>query len=408
MSIRVLRELAVGALLLVASSALGADLVVFAAASLTDSLQQATDEYTAASGNKVKLSFAASSALAKQIQNGAGADVFLAADQEWMDYLAAKDLIRQNSRQNLLGNRLVLIAPADSKVALRLGPGAKLLDALGAQGRLATGEPSTVPAGKYAQAALTSLGIWAQLEPRLARAENVRAALSYVARGEAPLGIVYATDAAVEPKVRIVDTFAEATHPAITYPMAATKAASAAAAGYLKFLQGPAAAAIFSKAGFTVLGRSQAAMVSGCSGFAFDLSNEIGSLSSRRFSLTAAASGRGPLLPIGTGHTVTLADQTKVKFAVPPGKEPTQPPSHAGILRLAPDPRTTVRVTLNAPAWIDLVAAGKAVGSTRHTGSTDCQRVHKSVEFTVQPDMPLVLQLSGAAAATIGVVITRY
>jgi molybdate transport system substrate-binding protein len=254
MLLAMLRRIALALLLIAVGQATAEEaLVVFAAASLTDSLQKVTDAYAATSGVKVKLSFAASSALAKQIENGAGADVFISADQQWMDYLVDKELIRADSRQDLLGNRLVLIAPTDSKVAIKLGPGAAILGALGAQGRVATGEPMSVPAGKYAQAALTSLGLWTELEPRLARAENVRVALSYVARGEAPLGIVYATDAAVEPRVRVVDVFPASTHRAITYPAAMTSKAGAEASGYLKFLQGPTAVAVFSKAGFAVL-----------------------------------------------------------------------------------------------------------------------------------------------------------
>jgi molybdate transport system substrate-binding protein len=243
-------------LLLIASPASCADaLVVFAAASLTDSLQKVTDAYTRSTGIEVKLSFASSSALAKQIENGAPADVFIAADQEWMDYVADKELIRKDSRSDLLGNRLVLIAPADSTVALKLATGAPILTALGSQGRLAAGEPTSVPAGKYAKAALTSLGIWGDLEKRLAPAENVRVALSYVARGEAPLGIVYATDAAAEPKVRVVAVFAESTHPPITYPAALTKTARAGARAYREFLQSAAATAIFTQAGFWVVRR---------------------------------------------------------------------------------------------------------------------------------------------------------
>jgi molybdate transport system substrate-binding protein len=260
----VFKRAVVAVLLLAGSPAFCADaLVVFAAASLTDSLQKVTAAYTQSTGTEVKLSFASSSALAKQIDNGAPADVFISADQEWMDYVAHQGLIHKDSRSDLLGNRLVLIAPADSTVVLKLGPGAPILGALGARGRLATGETTSVPAGKYAKAALTSLGIWGDLEKRLAPAENVRVALSYVARGEAPLGIVYATDAAAEPKVRVVDVFAESTHAPIAYPVALTKAARTAATGYREFLRSTTAAAIFTKAGFTVLSARSSAMTSG-------------------------------------------------------------------------------------------------------------------------------------------------
>lgn len=228
-------------------------LLVFAAASLTDTLQKVSDAYTASSGTPVKLSFAASSALAKQIESGARADVFFSADQEWMDYLEQRQLIKQGSRTDLLGNRLALIAPRDSKVVLKLGPGAPLLEALGDRGRLSTGDPDSVPAGKYAKSALTTLKLWPAIESRLVRAENVRAALMYVARGEAPLGIVYATDVAVEPRVRIVDLFPENSHTPITYPVAQTSNARASAASYIAYLRSPAAQSVFGAAGFALL-----------------------------------------------------------------------------------------------------------------------------------------------------------
>ena len=228
-------------------------LLVFAAASLTDSLQRVSDAYTRSTGVPVKLSFAASSALAKQIESGAQVDIFISADEEWMDYLEARSLIRPGSRSDLLGNRLALIAPRDSVAAIELTAGAPIAAALGRRGRLAVGDPDSVPAGRYARAALQTLGVWDALGPRLARAENVRVALSYVSRGEAPLGIVYATDAAIEPRVRIVDTFPERTHPPITYPVALVASAGRSAADYLEFLRSAAAAEVFTDAGFAVL-----------------------------------------------------------------------------------------------------------------------------------------------------------
>jgi len=405
------QRIVLAALFLAGAPALAADsLVVFAAASLTDSLQKVTDAYTKSTGGEVKLSFASSSALAKQIENGAPADVFISADQEWMDYVAQKDLIRKESRSDLLGNRLVLIAATDSTVTLKLAPRAPLLAALGSQGRLATGEPSSVPAGKYAKAALTSLGLWADVEARLAPAENVRVALSYVARGEAPLGIVYATDAAAEPKVRVVDVFAESTHPPITYPVAVTKTAGAAAAGYREFLQSAAAASIFTQAGFTVLGARSSGMISGCADFAFDLSREIKLLSANAGAMGAAtttASTKVAGLKVNRSYRVSLAEQAKVSFAVTPGKQPSEANARAGMLQLTPPADwTTLRVTLDQPAWIDLVSAGKALDSTRHTGSRDCPQVRKSVEFVVKPGMPLTLQLSNSPAAQVRVLVT--
>ena len=225
---------------------------VAAAASLTDVLQSLGDEYTRRTGVVVKLSFAASSVLAHQIEAGSGADLFVSADTAWMDYLEQRALIREPSRHDLLGNRLVLVAPAQSQVALRIGPKFPLRAALGAE-RLATGDPDFVPAGRYAKKALTSLGVWEQVADRLVRAENVRAALVFVAHGDVPLGIVYETDARIDPKVRIVDTFPEATHSPIRYPAALTKTAGADAASFFEFLRGPDGRAAFERFGFRAL-----------------------------------------------------------------------------------------------------------------------------------------------------------
>lgn len=231
-----------------------ASVTVFAAASLKNALDSASASYEKSSGNKTVISYAASSALAKQIEQGAPADIFISADLEWMDYLAKAKLIKDDSRAILLGNRLVLIAPASSTVSLKIEKDFALAGTLGG-GRLAVGDVKAVPAGKYAAAALQKLGVWAAIEPKLAPAENVRAALALVARGEAPLGIVYETDAAAEPKVKIVGVFPEDTHPPIIYPIAitaATKSADAASAfiGYLRSSDGQAA---FAKQGFTIL-----------------------------------------------------------------------------------------------------------------------------------------------------------
>ena len=203
-------------------------LLVFAAASLTNVLGDCRRAGAESSGVPVKLSFAASSVLARQIEAGGKADVFISADQEWMDYLQQRGLIQKSTRRNLVGNRLVLIAPADSKVELKIAPGFPLAAALGG-GRLATGDPDTVPVGRYARSALISLGVWDEIQDRLVRADNVRSAMMFVARGEAPLGIVYTTDALVDPKVRIVDTFPANTHAPITYPGAAIQGARAEA-----------------------------------------------------------------------------------------------------------------------------------------------------------------------------------
>jgi molybdate transport system substrate-binding protein len=188
--------------------------------------------------------------LAKQIEAGAGADVFFSADRDWMDYLDKRGLLRSGTRVELLGNALVLIAPADSQVQLKIAPHFALLPALG-EGRLACGDPDSVPAGLYARAALTQLGVWAEVAPRLARAENVRTALAYVARAETPLGIVYQTDAKAEKRVRVVDVFPPDTHPPIVYPAAETAAAQPQAAQYLDFLRAAGAQEIFARYGFS-------------------------------------------------------------------------------------------------------------------------------------------------------------
>lgn len=233
-------------------------LIVFAAASLTDVLQQVGPLYTKRSKVPVKFSFAASSALARQIESGARADAFLSADQDWMNYLQQRNLIKNDTRADLLGNRLALIAPKDSKLTLKLAPGAPLLQALGANGRLSTGDPDSVPVGKYAKTALENLRLWQALERRLVRADNVRVALMYVARGEAPVGIVYSTDAAVEPQVRIVDLFPESSHAPVTYPIAATTSAAPPTSEFLEFLRSDAARAVFTKAGFSIVGNVSA------------------------------------------------------------------------------------------------------------------------------------------------------
>jgi molybdate transport system substrate-binding protein len=229
-----------------------ATLVVFAAASLTEALDAIDAAFAAQAHIQVKASYAASSVLAKQIEAGAPADVFFSADHEWMDYLEQRKLLRTGTRRDVLGNDLVLIAPADSPVQLKIAPGFALARALG-DGRLASADPDSVPAGIYGRAALIELGVWDSVQSRLARAENVRAALAYVARGEAPLGIVYATDAQVEKRVRVVDVFPADTHPAILYPAALTANAQPQAQKYLEFLSGTAAQEIFRRYGFRIV-----------------------------------------------------------------------------------------------------------------------------------------------------------
>ena len=229
------------------------DPVVFAAASLKNALDAIAGDWRRETGKHATISYAASSTLAKQIENGAPADLFISADRDWMDYLESRKLIKPQSRSDLLGNSIVLVAPTISTVELTIAPGFALAAALGG-GRLAMADPAAVPAGRYGKAALDKLGVWDTVANRIAAAENVRAALLLVARGEAPLGIVYRTDAAVEPGVRIIGTFPPDTHPAIVYPIALTATSdNPDAPALLVYLRGAASRAQFQKAGFTLL-----------------------------------------------------------------------------------------------------------------------------------------------------------
>lgn len=225
------------------------EILVFAAASLTNVLDEIGAAYTQQTKQSVKFSYAASSALARQLEAGARADVFFSADLEWMDYAQARGLIDRTTRRNVLGNRLALVAPTDSKIELKIAPGFALAAALGS-GRLATGDPESVPVGKYARSALTSLGVWNDVADRLVRADNVRSALAFIARGETPLGIVYETDAKAEKRVRVVDFFPADSHPPIVYPVAVTASARPAARQFIDFLQSAPAQEAFKKYGF--------------------------------------------------------------------------------------------------------------------------------------------------------------
>jgi molybdate transport system substrate-binding protein len=246
----------IAALLLSASLAQAEEpkaVTVYAAASLTNALQDIGKAFESAGGAPVKFSFAASSLLAKQIEAGAEADIFVSADGEWMDYLEQRKLLAAGSRHDLLSNRLVLISPASSTRSLKIERGFRLAEALG-DSRLALADPASVPAGKYAKAALAALGVWDQVSGKLAPAENVRVALAYVARGEAAYGIVYETDAKAEPKVRVVDVFPADTHPRIVYPIALmARSTSADAKAFLAHVTGERGAGVFTRYGFGVI-----------------------------------------------------------------------------------------------------------------------------------------------------------
>ena len=232
----------------------GAPLTVFAAASLKEALDEAAAAYTAAKGPAVRVSYAASSVLARQIQQGAPADVYLSADGDWMDVLQRDGLLDDGTRRDLLGNGLVLVAPRTSSAApVQLRRGVDLLPRLGPDGRLAVAMTASVPAGRYARDAFTALGVWDALRPRVAETENVRAALMLVARGEVPLGVVYATDARAEPRVRVVGAFPAGLHAPVVYPVARVNASRHPdAAAFVAWLATPAAGAIFRRRGFRV------------------------------------------------------------------------------------------------------------------------------------------------------------
>ncbi len=242
--------------------ATASDALVFAAASLKPALDEIAGQPWAADLPKPAISYAASSQLARQIEHGARADLFISADREWMDHLVQRGRVRAEDRVELLGNALVLIAPLESVASVRLQQGVDLTPLLGAEGRLAMAEPNTVPAGRYGRAALTWLGAWPQVRTRIVSAENVRAALNFVRRREAPLGIVYRSDAVMEPSLRVVDTFPAASHPEIVYPAAVPLDAGNADAGrqWLALLRGPDAAAVFERHGFDVLSHTDEAV----------------------------------------------------------------------------------------------------------------------------------------------------
>ncbi len=229
------------------------NVTVFAAASLTDALGELAKTWGARSGMTMRSSFAASSTLARQIESGAPADIFFSADEEWMDYLDKRALLEAGTRVSRLGNRLVLVAPAGAPRRVEIRKGVDIGALLGASGRLVTGDPASVPVGRYAQQALSSLGLWGMIGPRIARAENVRIALAYVERGEAPLGIVYATDAAVAKGVQVVGEFPADSHAPISYPLALVAGRATSAARALRaFLLGEESGAVFRKHGFSL------------------------------------------------------------------------------------------------------------------------------------------------------------
>ena len=248
-----MRSLLILSILLLPLTARAQELTMFAAASLTDAMKDISVLWTHAGHTPLRLSFGASSTLARQIEQGAPANVFASADQKWMDYLAERNLIAADTRKSLLGNDLVLVVDAAKPVRVTIQKGFDMAALLGANGRLATGDPKHVPVGIYAEQALRALGMWDTIQPRLARTEDVRAALLLVERGEAPAGIVYATDAAVSKGVMVAGVFPASSYEPVTYPFAVTKEGDTAEArALLTFLSGPEARAVFVRRGFRV------------------------------------------------------------------------------------------------------------------------------------------------------------
>ncbi|MGB3502839.1 MAG: molybdate ABC transporter substrate-binding protein [Mesorhizobium sp.] len=244
---------AAAALMSAAPAAAQEKVTVFAAASLKNALDAVNAACEADVGEAATISYAASSALAKQIEEGAPADVFMSADLDWMAYLSSKDLTKKDTETNLLGNSIVLVAPADSSAATEIKDGFDLAGLLG-DGKLAMANVDSVPAGKYGKASLEKLGVWSSVEGKVAQAENVRAALALVSTGEAPLGIVYATDAKADPKVKVIGTFPAGSHAPIIYPVAQTAGSKdAETPAFLKCLQSAKAKELFEGQGFTVL-----------------------------------------------------------------------------------------------------------------------------------------------------------
>ena len=247
-----LRALIITLLLAVSTTAQSAPPLVFAAVSLTDALTAVVEAYEQTGEPKPAVSFASSAVLARQIENGAPADIFISADEQWMDYVAARNLIEPASRLMLLGNRIVLVSTADTPLTVEIGAGFALAKALGT-GKLALADPDSVPAGRSAMAALENLGVWREVEANVVRTENVRAALAFVERGEAKAGVVYATDAALAENIKIVGTFPEISHPAISYPIALVGLKpSDAARRFSDFTRSETAKEIFRGFGFIV------------------------------------------------------------------------------------------------------------------------------------------------------------
>jgi molybdate transport system substrate-binding protein len=385
-------------------------LIVFAAASLTDAVTEVSAAFTRETGIAVKTSFAASSVLARQIEAGAPATVFFAADEQWMDYLQTRNLLAPGSRKDVLANQLVLVAPADSTVTVKITSGPALVQALGGA-RIATGDPDSVPVGKYAKAALIKLGVWDQLQGRLVRAEDVRSALAFVARGDAPFGIVYLTDAKVEKRVKLLDVFPQDAYPPIRYPIAMTAGAGADAGRFIDFATGKRAAAIFQTYGFALTGMGEApstAAADPCTGFTWDISRErtVMKQTPRAVAGAVRPGADVPRIEPERLYEVKLADQSTVTFVAMPGKAALTDGAHAGLVRFRVEKAGRYRVSITSRHWIDVVDGTQLVSSRDFQGQRGCERPHKIVEYELPAGRDLTLQFSGSADAQVIVAIT--
>lgn len=383
-------------------------ITVFAAASMTDVLQELGARYQQETGTPVTLSPGASSTLARQIEAGARADVFVSADQDWMDYLAARQLIDTASRRDIAGNGLVLIAPLDSTVQLPIAPGMPLAAALG-DGRLAVADPDTVPAGRYAKAALTQLGVWDSVAGRLANADNVRAALAFVARGETPLGIVYSTDARIEKRVRVVGVFPEGTHAPITYPAALPREAGPGGAAFLAWLMTAESQATFARYGFTAPGSVTApAAADPCVSDIWKIEHEVAVMSTPPVALDAATDAGAPLpeLAPDTAYQLALGPQSAVRFAYAPERAAQAAQATAGLVQLRVATAGRYRISLSSAHWVDVLDGGRPLTALSFHGHQGCASLRKIVEFELPAGRPLVLQLSKASVRSVRVAVT--
>jgi molybdate transport system substrate-binding protein len=373
--------------------------IVFAAASLTEAVTEVSAAFTQETGIAVKTSFAASSVLARQIEAGAPATAFFAADEEWMDYLQSRNLLAPGSRTDVLGNQLVLVARADSTASVKITSGPALVQALHGA-RIATGDPDSVPVGKYAKAALIKLGVWEQLQGRLVRAEDVRSALAFVARGDAPFGIVYLTDAKIEKRVKLLDVFPQDTYPPIRYPIAMTAVAGADASRFVEFVTSKRAAAIFQSYGF--------ALADPCARFTWDVSRERAVMKQTPRGVAGAVRPGAdvPQIEPERLYEVKLADQSTVSFVAKPGKAAPTDGAHAGLVRFRVEQPGRYRVSITSRHWIDVVEGTQLVSSRDFQGQRGCERPHKIVEYELPAGRDLTLQFSGSTDAQVIVAIT--